>query len=196
MGIEVGGLSAGGLTSAFGAGMSAVGAYGQAKSQQAALQAQAQVAENNETLATWQSEDAVTRGQIAASNALQKGAQVKSSQRAAMAANNVDLSVGSPQAVLDSTDYITATDAATLENNALREAWGYRQQARQYADSARASRAGASQINPWLSAGTSLLTSATSVASRWYQGSGSAGGGRVADGYSRSVYSGNRGIAD
>ncbi|MDM0072078.1 hypothetical protein [Variovorax sp. J31P207] len=163
-------MSGGQMFSAFGAGMSATSAYSQAKSQQAALQAQAQVADNNATIATWQGEDAVTRGEWAAGQAMQKGAQVKSSQRAAMAANGVDLSVGSAQEVLNSTDYITATDAATLENNALREAWGYRMQARQYTDSAKAARGGASQISPWLSAGSSLLTSATNVASRWYQG--------------------------
>jgi hypothetical protein len=163
------GISGGLLTSAFGAGMSATSAYSQAKNQQAALQAEAQVAQNNATIAGWQAEDSIARGEVAAGQALLKGGQVKGAQRAAMAANGVDLSVGSAQLVLNDTDYLTSVDAATLRDNAAREAWGYRQQARGYTDRAGAARSGAGSISPWLSAGTSLLGSATSVASRWYQ---------------------------
>jgi hypothetical protein len=168
-------LSGGQFTSAIGAGFSAVGAYSQAQSQQAALQAQAQVAENNATLSGWQADDAVQRGQMAASQVQLKGAQVKGAQRAAMAANGVDLSVGSPQAVLNDTDYYTAVDTNTVVDNAAREAWGYQSQARNYTDQAAAASSGASKISPWLSAGTSLLTSATTVAGRWYAGNRSAG---------------------
>lgn len=160
-------MSGGQLTSAFGAGFSAMGAYSQAKNQQAALQAEAQVQMNNATLSGWQADDAVTRGEAAAAQQLLKGGQVKGAQRAAMAANGIDLSVGSAQNILNDTDYLTSVDAAQLRDNAAREAWGYRQQARQYVDRASAARSGASGISPWLSAGTSLLTSATSVASRW-----------------------------
>jgi hypothetical protein len=163
------GLSAGLLTSAFGAGMSATGAYTQAKNQQAALQAEAQVAQNNATLAGWQAEDSIARGEVAAGQAMMKGGQIKGAQRAAMAANGVDLSYGSAQLIQNDTDYLTSVDAATLRDNAAREAWGYRQQARGYTDKAAAARSGAGSISPWLSAGTSLLGSATSVASRWYQ---------------------------
>lgn len=177
MGIEAGGLNGGQLLSSFGAGVSAVGAYGQAKAQQASLQAQAQVAENNAVLSGWQAEDSIDRGQVAADRALLKGGQLKGAQRAAMAANGVDLSVGSPQAILNDTDYMTAVDASQLLDNAAREAWGYRMQARSYRENASATRAGASNINPWLSAGTSVLTSATNVASRWYGANRSAGQG-------------------
>jgi len=193
MGIEAGGLSGGQMTSAFGAGFSAVGAYTQAKNQQAALQAEAQVQQNNAQLATWQGEDSIARGEVAASNAMVKGGQVKGAQRAAMAANGVDLGGGSAQNILNDTDYLTAVDAATLRDNAAREAWGYRMQSRSYTDKAASARSGASGISPWLSAGTSLLTSATSVAGKWYQG-GSTGGSR--DGFSSWAYSGNRGMGD
>lgn len=169
------GLSGGFLTSAFGAGMSATSAYTQAKNQQAALQAEAQVAQNNATLAGWQAEDSIARGEIAANQALLKGSQLKGAQRAAMAANGVDLSFGSAQLIQNDTDYLTSVDAAQLRDNAAREAWGYRQQVRQYNDRATAARNGAGSISPWLAAGTSLLGSATSVASRWYQTSARGG---------------------
>lgn len=195
MGIEAGGLSGGQLTSAFGAGFSAVGAYTQAKNQQAALQAEAQVQQNNAVLAGWQADDSIARGEEAAGRAMQKGAQVKGTQRAAMAANGIDLGVGSAQNVLNDTDYLTSVDAATLRDNAAREAWGYRMQARGYMDKSAAANSGARSISPWLSAGTSLLTSATSVAGKWYQGSAAAGGG-ARDGYGDLVFRGNRGSGD
>lgn len=164
-----GGIGVGGFLQLFGAGMSATSAYTQAKNQQAALQAQAQVAENNATIASWQAEDAAARGEVAASNALVKGGQVKGAARAGLAANGVALEGGSAQAVLNDIDYFSAVDATTLRNNATREAWGYKMQAKTYTDQAGASRAGASSISPWLSAGTSLLTSATNAAAKWYQ---------------------------
>jgi hypothetical protein len=162
-------MSSGNLLSSFGAGMSATSAYTQAKNQQAALNAEAQVQANNAILAGWQADDSIARGDLAAQQQTLKGAQVKGSQRAAMAANGIDLSVGSAQAVLNDTDFITAVDAAQIRDNAAREAWGYRQSAKGYMDKSSAARSGASSISPWLSAGTSLLTSATSVANRWYQ---------------------------
>jgi len=173
-GFSFGGLfgsNFGGLLSSFGAGMSATAAYTQAKNQQAALQAEAQVQQNNATLAGWQADDAIARGETAANTALLKGAQVKGSARATLAANGVALEGGSAQAVLNDTDYITAVDVAQLRDNAAREAWGYRQQARQYLDKSMNARSASGSISPWLSAGTSLLTSATNVASRWYQSS-------------------------
>lgn len=179
MGIEA---SAGSLLQGFGAGFSAMGAYNQAKGEKAALEAQAQVELQNVQLAQWQSEDAIARGGNEANRAQLRGAQVKGSQRAAMAANGVDLGYGSALEVITDTDYLTAVDVQTIQQNAAREAWGYRVQGRQSLDRAAALRRGASQVKPWLSAGTSLLTSATSVAGKWYSGgSGKAPG---VDGYS------------
>lgn len=161
------------LFQGFSGGMKAVSAYTSAKNEQAALQAQAQVANNNALLAQWQAEDATLRGEQAANTARLKGAQVKGAQRAAMAANGIDLSVGSAQRVLTDTDYITALDASQLQANAAREAWGYSMQRKQYTQQGAAASDAAGQINPWLAAGTSLLSSATSVAARWYANSGS-----------------------
>ncbi len=162
--------------SSFGAGFQAVGAYNQAKAQQASLQAESQVALNNAVLAEWQAQDASERGATSAARAMIKGGQVKGAQRAALAANGVDLSGASAQAVLNDTDYITAVDANTIADNAAREAWGYRMQSRQYVDKARMARAGAESVNPWLAAGTSLLSSATSVARSWYSPTSMGGG--------------------
>lgn len=161
-------LGFGSLLSAFGGGMSATAAYSSAKNQQAALTAQAQVDMNNAQLADWQGEDSIARGENAANVAMMRGGQIKGQQRAAMGANGVDLGGGSAQNVLTGTDYMTSVDATTLRNNAAREAWGYRMTATNDRNQATAARNASSSISPWLSAGTSLIGSATSVASRWY----------------------------
>jgi len=165
----MGNISAGTALQGFGAGFQAMGAYSQAKGQKAALNAQSQIEANNATLGEWQAEDAVSRGETAAAQVQQRGAQVKGAQRAAMAANGVDLGFGSAQQVLTDTDYLTAIDATQVQTNAAREAWGYRMSSRQATDRSKAAAGGASQVSPWLSTGTSLLGSATQAASRWYQ---------------------------
>lgn len=145
-----------------------MGAYSQAQGQKAALRAEAQIQSNNATLAEWQAEDAIARGETAAVQVQQQGAQLKGRQRAGMAANGVDLSYGSAMQVINDTDYLAAVDASQTTANAAREAWGYRMEARQLTDRSKAASAGASQVSPWLSAGTSLLGSATQAADRWY----------------------------
>lgn len=156
------------LLSSFGAGMSATAAYTQARNQQSALSAQAQVEANNATLDLWQSEDALTRGQTSASIQELKGGQVKGAQRAALAANGVDLAGGSAQNVMNTAEFVNGVDVAAIQSNAAREAWGYRAQAGQALQRAVAAKGAAGSISPWLSSGTSLLTSATSVAAKWY----------------------------
>jgi hypothetical protein len=59
---------------------------------------------------------------------LQAG-QLKSTQRASMAANGVDLSEGNAAEVQASTDLMKDIDMSTIASNAVRSAFGYRQQA-------------------------------------------------------------------
>ncbi len=162
------------MTSGFGAGMQAVGAYNQAKAQQSALRAETQVSLNNATITGWQAEDAARRGDTEAGRALVHGAQVKGAQRAAVAANGIDLGVGSGQAAINDTDYYTQIDANTILDNAAREAWGYRMNALDFVRRAQNTSSAAERVSPWLAAGTSLLTSATSVARGWYSTKGAA----------------------
>lgn len=191
MGIEVGQLFQG-----VGAGVQAMGAYNQAKGEQAALRAEAQVQANNAQLAEWQAEDAVSRGELAAGEVLQRGGQIKGQQRAAMAANGVDLGYGSALQVITDTDYLTAIDATQVQQNAAREAWGYRMQGRQATDRSNAANRGADQVRPWLSAGTSLLTSATAAAKTWYGGTRTTGTSAGADGFSNWAFRSNRAMGD
>lgn len=153
-------------------GVSAAGAYGQSQANKASANAQAQVAENNATLAEYQARDAERRGSIAAQNVGYRTNQLAGSQRTAMAANGVDLGYGSALEILSDTEYFGQVDRATTVDNAAREAWGYRTQGANYSADASLLRGRADAESPFLAAGTSLLTSAGKVSSTWFKQSG------------------------
>lgn len=153
------------------AGMTAgaAGAYKASAGAQAGFEAQAQIAENNAMIAGWQAADAERRGVQKATATRIRTSQLKGSQRAAMAANGIDLSVGTAQQILTDTDQFGAIDANTIIDSAAREAWGYRTQGANYRSDAALLRDRAEAESPWMAAGTSLLTSAGKVASGWYR---------------------------
>lgn len=159
-----------------GAGMQAVSAYGSSQASKAAYNAQAQIAENNAQLAKWQAEDAIARGEVAATDQGMKTAQLKGTQRARLADSGVDLGVGSAVQILTDTDYFGQIDRARITDSAAREAWGYRTQGADYQANASLLRGRAAAESPFLAASTSLLSSAGRVASSWY-GNGAGGPG-------------------
>lgn len=161
---------------------SAVGSYYSAKSQASSLQFQsnmagvnARIADTNARVAELGAQQELFRGQQQVGQLTLKAGQVKSSQRAAMAANGIDLGEGSAAEVQASTDISKEIDKNTLEANAVSSAWGYRTasmnaqiQATNMRNDALLKGAGAESISPFASAATSLLGSAGSVASNWY----------------------------
>lgn len=150
------------------AGAKAVGARNESKAQQASLLYDAKVSENNATLAEYQAKDALYLGGVDEQSSRMATAAVKSSQRAAMAANGIDLNEGSAADVQTTTDYRGTVEANAIGDSARRSAWGYRTQGVNYQDSARNLRSGANSISPNSAAGLSLLGSAGQVASTWY----------------------------
>lgn len=136
------------------AASSAVGAYYSARSQKSTLGFQADLDE-------YQAQNALVQGEREQQRSRLATAQLKSTQRASMAANGVDLAEGTPARVLTSTDLLGEIDAQTIQQNALRSAWGYRTDARM-------KRASAGTINPAMSAFSSLLGGGGQVASSWY----------------------------
>lgn len=173
---------------AAGAGMNAVGSYAGAAAQQASLRSQARISEINATMA-----DAAGRAELMASERQQnqiylRGAQVKASQTSAYAANGIDVGVGTPVNVATSADYVTQVDANTAAANGIQAAWGRRIEAGNYRRQAVSQRATASGISPGMAAFSSLLSSASQVASSWYTSSksgalgGSSGGGQSSQG--------------
>lgn len=145
-----------------GAVNSAVGAYYSAGAQKSALNLRADLDENAAQMA-------LVAGQRDEQRSRLGTAQVKGTQRAAMAANGVDLGSDTPNRILTSTDLVGEVDAQTIHSNALRSAWGYRVQGAQ-------DRAAAGAISPASSALTSLLGSSGRVAESWYSFNKAAGG--------------------
>jgi len=153
----------------FGVGMSTAGAFYTAQGQQSTLSAQAHIDENNAKMATMSAQSALLTGQREEQAKRLTTAQLKSTQRAAIAANGIDLGSQSPVAVLTSTDVVGEVDANEIAANAMRKAFGYQTQSVNYSNRARGARAAADGINPIASAGGTLLTGAGAVASSWYK---------------------------
>lgn len=152
-----------------GAASSAVGAYYGAQSQKQSLELQGNLADINARMSESTAQQTLLTGQREEQKSRIATANLKGTQRASLAANGVDLGEGSAAQILTSTDVMGEIDANTIQANAVRSAWGYRTQAVNQSNQALMSRASADAINPGQSAVTSLLGSAGSVASNWYQ---------------------------
>lgn len=84
----------------------------------------------NAWAANQQARDAEKRGEEEAMQVRRRASQVKAAQRGAMAAQGVDLGVGSPAELARETDFLARLDEITVRNNAARAALGYRVQGR------------------------------------------------------------------
>lgn len=84
--------------------------------------------------------DTNQRGAAAAAEVLQRGQAVKGAQAAAMAANGIDFSQGTGSDILAKTAADTQFDAMTIQNNAMREAYGLNVQAIQQRYQAKATK--------------------------------------------------------
>lgn len=155
-------------TQAIGTIGSSVGSYFSASGSKAALEAQASIADTNSKIATLKANSAIQQGQKEEQSVLLRGAQMKSTERASMAANGIDLGSDTAQNIVNSTDVMKESDANTVAANALRTAWGYKNEALSYSNDALMKRTSAKGINPWQSAGSTLLTGASSMMTNAY----------------------------
>ena len=165
-----------------GAVLGAIGAWASASAQKASLRAQADIADINAKIADGDAQATLAAGQREEQRSMLFTAGLKGTQRTRLAANGVDLGVGSAARVLTTTDVMGQIDANQIKANAVRQAWGHRIQATNHQNDALRSRANASAISPAMAATTSLIGSAGQVASNWYamnkvgNGSGSSPG--------------------
>lgn len=118
-----------------------------------------------------------------------KAGQLKSTQRASMAANGIDLGSGSAAEVQASTEILKEVDKNAIEANAVRSAWGYRVQSTEdqntanqialnyetqaafsktAADGTYAAQPGV-DASVFGAASSSLMSTAGAVAKSWYQ---------------------------
>lgn len=152
----------------FGAVSSAAGAMFSASTQKMGLKLDAAIAKINADKARDAARETLREGYEMEVRQRTATGLVKGAQRAAMGANNVDMTTGSALNRLVSTDYVGEADAQTIRLNAARAAMGYRDEASNQEIRATLSRGAAAGISPLLTGATSLLGSAASIASNWY----------------------------
>lgn len=153
---------------AYGAVNSVISSYYGASMQRENLKQSAVMADINARIAELGAQSALLQGKSEVAKLTQQAGQLKGRQRAALAANGVDLGVGNAAEIQASTDLMKEVDAQTIKSNALRTAWGYRTQGMNYQNKALTDRATASGISPVGSGISSLLGGAGQVASQWY----------------------------
>lgn len=145
------------------------GSFFGAQAGQSALNSQANLAEINAKLSELSAQSTLQAGEKEVGRLTLRAGALKGSQKAAMAANGIDIGVGSAAETLASTDILKEIDKNQITANAVRNAWGLRTQASNYRNEALVKRASASAISPLAAAGTTLLGSATKVAESWYE---------------------------
>jgi hypothetical protein len=152
-----------------GAIMGAFGARNAAIGQRNALRFQANMAEINAQSAERSAQQTLLASQQSQGRLSMKAERTKSSQRVAMAANGIDMA-GSDLAtnMLASTEFMAQSDALTIDANSTMQAEAYRAQKVNSENDAMIKRATASGINPDMAFATSLISSASSVATSWY----------------------------
>jgi multidrug efflux pump subunit AcrA (membrane-fusion protein) len=175
------------LSTVLGTAFSAYGAMQQGKAAAAQAEYQAAVGRNNAILAQRAADDARLRGEEAARRRAVETRQLSGRQRAVLAANGVLVDQGSALDLTSDTAEIGKLDELTIRSNAEREALGYEAQGMNFNASAQLNdmRADNARSSAMGSAFGTVLTGATSVASKWYQyrkegwdpfGSGGGGG--------------------
>lgn len=137
-----------------------------AQAQNAQNAYQANVLKANALSAQYAANDAEARGKIAAQNKNEETALLIGRQRAALAANGVQVDTGSALDITSDTAGIGALDALTIKNNADREAWSDENQARQ--DRSQAEYTTDQDSSGLGAAGGALLGGIGSIASKWY----------------------------
>ena len=146
----------------------AVGGFYSARMTKNQLEFDAEMARINARVAELGARSAFEKGQKDVANLTMQAGQLKSRQRASMAANGIDLGEGSAAEVQASTEILKEMDRNTLEANAVKSAWGYRVEAANLESSAMMKEGSAAGISPAMSGMSSLLTSAGRVANSWY----------------------------
>lgn len=155
--------------SLIGAGVSAYGAYQQAEGQKGMTEYQAAVARNNAQVSEWQAQDALKRGDEQAAAVRRDAEQRKGILRASQAARGLDVNgAGTAVDQQDQIDFFSVADQATARDNAKKEAWAKRVQGQNSTNDAAMYSAAARSINPLFAAGSTFLSSAGTVAERWY----------------------------
>jgi hypothetical protein len=111
-------------------GVSSIGnAYSQAQAARAQGAYQKSISEINERLSELQAESSLKRGEKDAQAIRRRTEKTIGSQRAALAANGVDVNDGSALEIQQETELYGQIDELTAKTNAIQEAYGFKMQA-------------------------------------------------------------------
>lgn len=113
------------------------------EAQASAYEAAARISDQNAAISKRQAENTVDRGALALQQLKQRARSVYASQRAGFSANGLATTDGSPDAVLEDTEFQYLMDADALRSNIQWEKWGYDVQGTNYRNQAAMQRSGA-----------------------------------------------------
>lgn len=159
------------LQGALGLGLSTVGDISSGIGQAQQYNYMAQVAANNAEIQRQNEQASLASVGYEESAAKLQTTQTIASQKAAQAANGIDVNVGSPVAVRNTTATLGAMDAAALHYNAARQAFGLEADASNLDAQAALDRAAGKNAKAvgFSKAASTLLTGASSLSSKWAQ---------------------------
>lgn len=142
--------------------LSAMGSIQQGQAAAASANYNAKVADMNAQISERRARDALERGKVEEQKKRTQAQQVLGQQRAAMAANGVDIGFGSPLDTLVDTATLGEVDALTIRSNSAREAYDYKVQAANGRADANLSRMNAKSASTggYLNAASTILTGA------------------------------------
>lgn len=155
-----------------GAAAEGLGAFGVAGAQEAQGRWARETAEFDSRMMELQAQDAERRGNIAANRTRAAGRRIIGSQRAALAAQGVDVSTGSAVDVQEDTAYQAELDAQQITANAWREAWGLRTQSQERLFQGRTAEMAGKQTAAAtaLTGGLRMVQGSLTAASAWNSG--------------------------
>lgn len=168
-------------------GLTALGGYQQYQAQGAAADAAEAQSKENAKAAEANARHETMTGLVEEDRRRTLMRQQIASQRVALAANNVDMSMGTPLELLGDTAAIGEQDALMIRANAARSAWGYRVQATDYGNQGRIARASGRNAQT----GT-ILSTAGQMASMGYGAMGTGAGAGTANSTTGPYRSGYR----
>jgi hypothetical protein len=108
-------------------------------------QAQAEIDENNARLAQAEADNANAQATRESEQQAWRTRALIGQQRAAIAANNIDPTLGTPSEILGETAMFGEVDQQTIRQNAARQAWGFNAQATNYRNQGGLARWGGNQ---------------------------------------------------
>lgn len=145
--------------------INAFGSIGVTKHNNAIAQSQANIARLNAQMMERQAQGVLRSAEKAIVTKTMQAGQVKSTQRARLAANGIAVGVGSAAEIQASTDIIKEIDKNQIKSNAVADAWGYRMKAVGYEGDALM--AMAKKQSAGLNFGATLLSGASQIANNY-----------------------------